>query len=536
MDVDEDTEAADTSTENDAISVTDENINVSQNSQNEDIEANNTDSAASSGDLKKEESCSSPTKRKRTSEILGDEGDCQSCPICFDPWTTNGDHRLCALKCGHLFGYNCVNRWLLLNLQDPRCPTCKDKAGVQDIRYIFARKVIAMDDLELTRMKKKLKNVNQEKNRLQTELATTTCQMHMLKQEVNECKRKLAMFNQGPSNCDKSAGEVSLYKDKTLDLGKDSNCRVLDLKNTLNMVAVSMKSTNNLCNGYGVKLINAANFKPTAFILLHAQMIRDIKFHETKPWLMTCSIDKDIKILDVNTNQTNLTLKACSPLWSCCWDIDNEHILYGGQQQGSVLKFDIRKPTEAVQELFVPGDYSPVVSVQAIGSSCSIFPLGGVISCKLTSLWGFENTTQEEPRKHFLPVEGPFVSLTAHRNHNHLFLSSRPNTRYPYARHFLLELTKKDQVGCNIVHTFRGGNTQRMLSRTCLLSNKHDYAAAYIEDQRIVSIWNINNSNWVGSVPAQETVLDINSVKTSHSDFLLTLTESKLRIFKFTNW
>ncbi|KAK9694787.1 Ring finger domain [Popillia japonica] len=262
MDVDEDVEAADASAETDPISVPDENINPSQNSQIEVVEASNTDPVP---DCKNEESAASPTKRKRTSEVLSDDGDSQSCPICFDAWTTNGDHRLCALKCGHLFGYNCVNRWLLLNLQDPRCPTCKDKAGVEDIRYIFARKVVAMDDLELTRMKRKLKNVNQEKNKLQTELATTTCQMHMLKQEVNECKRKLTMFNQGPSHCDKSAGEVSLYKEKTLDLGKDSNCRVLDSKNTLNIVAVSIKSTNNLCNGYGVKLINAANFKPTAF-------------------------------------------------------------------------------------------------------------------------------------------------------------------------------------------------------------------------------------------------------------------------------
>ncbi|VDI38813.1 Hypothetical predicted protein [Mytilus galloprovincialis] len=31
-----------------------------------------------------------------------DEGNC--CPICFEEWTSSGNHRLASLKCGHLFG------------------------------------------------------------------------------------------------------------------------------------------------------------------------------------------------------------------------------------------------------------------------------------------------------------------------------------------------------------------------------------------------------------------------------------------------
>ncbi|KAF0989369.1 hypothetical protein HZS_5074 [Henneguya salminicola] len=27
-----------------------------------------------------------------------------NCPICFEPWTNIGEHRICTLKCGHLFG------------------------------------------------------------------------------------------------------------------------------------------------------------------------------------------------------------------------------------------------------------------------------------------------------------------------------------------------------------------------------------------------------------------------------------------------
>lgn len=509
------------------------------NSQNEVTEVNETVSNTENGRLQQESavnvclsnqdlsSCLSPAKKKRSLELLVDDDDCQTCPICFDHWTTNGDHRLCALKCGHLFGYNCVKRWIYLE-SDPRCPTCKEKTRMDEVRYLYARKVIAMDDAELTKTKHKLDRVNDDKNRLQTELAQATCRMHMLREEVEEYKKTIAAMS-NVRMIGQSSGElVTLYKEKTIDLGRESSCRVLDTKSAFNTIAISA-----FCMGYGARLINMTTFKPTAFILLHSQMIRDIKFHESKPWLLSCSVDKEVKILDINTNQTSITLKAYSSLWSCCWDLDNDQNLYVGQQQGSVLKFDIRKPTQPIQIFFVPGDYSPVVSIQAVKSSHLFFPLGGIISCKLTATWAFENTAQE-PQRHFLPVEGPFVSMSLQKDH--LFLSSRPNTRYPFARHFLCSLAKeRDNFRCNIVHTFRGGNTQRMLARACLFSNKSDYAAAYIEDQHIVSIWNINNANKVGSVPARESVLDISSIKTAHADYLLTLTESKLRFFKFNS-
>ncbi|XP_053575437.1 E3 ubiquitin-protein ligase RFWD3 [Bombina bombina] len=39
-----------------------------------------------------------------------DEGD--TCAICFDSFTNAGQHRVSALRCGHIFGYNCIDRWL----------------------------------------------------------------------------------------------------------------------------------------------------------------------------------------------------------------------------------------------------------------------------------------------------------------------------------------------------------------------------------------------------------------------------------------
>ena len=109
----------------------------------------------------------SPVKKRHLNQndygddVSDEEG--RLCPICLDTWTNVGDHRVCSLNCGHLFGFSCVSRWLE---SQPKkcCPICK-KVHRNAIRNIYARKVVAMDATELVAVKNELEVVKQEKNR-----------------------------------------------------------------------------------------------------------------------------------------------------------------------------------------------------------------------------------------------------------------------------------------------------------------------------------------------------------------------------------
>ena len=48
------------------------------------------------------------------------EGNC--CAICLEAWTAAGEHRLAALRCGHLFGSACIQRWLKAQGSAAKCP------------------------------------------------------------------------------------------------------------------------------------------------------------------------------------------------------------------------------------------------------------------------------------------------------------------------------------------------------------------------------------------------------------------------------
>ncbi|TNN38733.1 E3 ubiquitin-protein ligase RFWD3 [Liparis tanakae] len=83
-----------------------------------------------------------------------EEGEGDICSICFEAWTTAGEHRLSALRCGHLFGFTCIQRWLSAQGPSAKCPQCNKKAKRSDIVLLYAPKLRALDNSEQEILKK----------------------------------------------------------------------------------------------------------------------------------------------------------------------------------------------------------------------------------------------------------------------------------------------------------------------------------------------------------------------------------------------
>lgn len=64
------------------------------------------------------------------------------CTVCYDPCTITGRHRLVSLKCGHLFGKKCIERWVavgVLDLVATDCDEAHDVGLTMDRRGRLAR-------------------------------------------------------------------------------------------------------------------------------------------------------------------------------------------------------------------------------------------------------------------------------------------------------------------------------------------------------------------------------------------------------------
>ena len=116
-----------------------------------------------------------------SSATISDDG--STCTICFERWTSSDGHKLVSLNCGHLFGKECIEKWIdtIKKPAKPHCPQCKQSAKKKDLRPIFAKRIRMVDTSDVLR----LETTVQEQKRRMVEL-----EMKLIKEK--ESKEKLA--------------------------------------------------------------------------------------------------------------------------------------------------------------------------------------------------------------------------------------------------------------------------------------------------------------------------------------------------------
>ncbi|EUB61647.1 RING finger and WD repeat domain-containing protein 3 [Echinococcus granulosus] len=411
------------------------------------------------------------------------------CSICFESWTTSGPHRICCLKCGHLFGRSCVTKWLMSARPKPgTCPQCNAKAHTKDIRAIDTTdRDRALEDLEVER--KLRKKVELELSEYKFKLQLACSDVENLRDELNSLRAVISTSK----NAQLSPSSLS-KRPKLSDLSVGS----YNMVKTLN---ISPVHTNDL--------------RPLKFMHLHAQPIRDLAFHpeQQDAIVASASMDKSLKLTSLLVDQVVQTYQCSSPIWSCCWAFPSPNYLFAGCVNGSVYLFDIRVTSRPASVFAISASSTaPVIALQYISPNPSdpTFQSGGLLTGQLTQVAFLEEAVtttaavvgggdeERRYRSYPLSLEGSLVSLSSLHDERGLFLASyRPSTRVPRVRHLCTRLKASQAVGsetgmprphgydCESVASLFGGTQMRMLSRARLFrQEKSDQRKA---PQKIVS-------------------------------------------------
>lgn len=495
--------------------------------------------------------------KQSSNDTYNDEGD--TCPICLEMWADAGEHRLCAMKCGHLFGRNCIEMWLR---DHKNCPSCKKRGLKRDLRNLYCNKVIALEESSVLDLKARLRKAEEAENELQTTVnqylvhrGVLTAQVASLQQQLTDAQVQLNLqqFNTTASvNSSFNRNVLDLFNRlvrlKSVQISSEVGCRVMDYDAWLNAIVCSMKCPNAMFGSYGLAKLNISTFDMIGNMPLHAAPIRDVCFQSAggSSLLLTASMDKQARIVDTRSPGPPRSYfpppdARSSPLWSCCWGdpgaMGGSYTVYLGEQQGDIIELDLRRLNERVSTLKVDGEMSPVVALQALPPSAGdCLPRGGLIACRLSSLRVFERTTDGTYKLRTLsdPPQGPFMSMSFNRNgytNRHLLLSSRPNSSYAFTRHLYGQF-REDALGnlsLSPIHTFEGGLSASLLSRTSVTSQ---YACAYIESTRTISTWNLSTGRQLPNCHTmQQPVLDMAMFTADAVNRVLALDERKLNVF-----
>ncbi|PRP86656.1 e3 ubiquitin-protein ligase RFWD3-like [Planoprotostelium fungivorum] len=132
----------------------------------------------------------------------------EDCLFCQGSMTEGGLHQISCLKCGHIAGHSCLERW---TKKEKRCPTCNGKASKNDIRKIFGLKTMivadgsrdydgAMRQLRAEQQARTVAEISRDQlskdmQHLKTRGARLSAENTSLREEVAQLKRALAQKN-----------------------------------------------------------------------------------------------------------------------------------------------------------------------------------------------------------------------------------------------------------------------------------------------------------------------------------------------------
>ncbi|KAM9351648.1 E3 ubiquitin-protein ligase rfwd3.L [Symphorus nematophorus] len=505
----------------------------------------------------------------------GEEGEGENCTICFEAWTTAGEHRLAALRCGHLFGFTCIQRWLKAQGPAAKCPQCNKKAKRSDIVLLYAPKLRALDNSEQESLKKSLEQEQSLRRKAELESAQYKLKLQVVtnkygqaQQELQELRALMAQAgrNSVPSSSSSSSSAPSTslllglsqradgsrtaqYSfSKAVLVSQAGGSRVLSYCEPLSCLLASQPSPHStLVPGCGVKKVSVVNMKASQYVPIHSKQIRGLSFNrQNDSLLLSAALDNTIKLTSLLTNTVVQTYNAGKPVWSCCWCLDNSNYVYAGLSNGSVLVYDTRDTSTHVQELQPLRSRCPVASLCYVPrAASSTFPCGGLIAGSLEGGCFWEQVNETTYRPHVLPLENAgCTDIQVETESRHCLVTYRPGRSNPSLRCVLMALNRTPQqdssqlpsCSCSPVQTFSAGSSCKLLTKNAVFKSPAGggtLVCAGDEASNSTMVWDAGSGSLLQKLPADLPVLDISPFTVNGEHFLASLTEKMLKLYRW---
>lgn len=415
------------------------------------------------------------------------------CSLCSEPWVQDTDHRISLLKCGHLFGESCLNEYLKSSRGGQKCPECKISVRRPDIRTLFVKTVVAIDKSDEITMENAARTENTkftlagvERNNLATNIKLFQNQLQGLKIQRQELLVKIEKLrarrgikpastpdqpDPAISMCvptEAKQGEIidsvetpfveasnfafgNFVRVHDFELHAHGDCRLLTSSDRYSVLVCSQKSNSELFEGYGIRTLSIADFRPKMFIPLHRAQIKDIGFHPNDPIVLTASLDKTVKQTNIHHGTVMSICTVEDAAWSCCWNESHPERFFVGLKNGRSLEFDVRATHCPLNELKT-SEKLPVASLSYVKNDI----MKGVICTRLRGSEFYAHKTADLFERYPMPIMGNFTSAYYDNPSSNFLISSRPFKRSANISHSVSYFYKcNNQVSFNKLLFFR---------------------------------------------------------------------------------
>ncbi|KAF9761860.1 E3 ubiquitin-protein ligase RFWD3 [Nosema granulosis] len=254
------------------------------------------------------------------------------CPICFGEYASTGDHRIVAMKCGHLFGQSCILGWFGTKKR-AICPTCTVPSTKSQIRTIFANKISSLGSENEQKLLDKFLIEHNEKTNLIQENKKLKTQIDCLKLELKNLTKLETVEKEIKIH-------MTLFK-KILIASPDKigNSHVIfdDVKNFI--ILTGLKNKNPVLNRYSSSSFDFLS--NTSF--LHDGHISNIIMSPFKDGLVLLSIGSFVYLVNSYSFCIVYTHNIQSKITALSFNKWDRNIFYVGDEKGCLYIFDLEQ-------------------------------------------------------------------------------------------------------------------------------------------------------------------------------------------------
>ncbi|KAM0687309.1 RING finger and WD repeat domain-containing protein 3, partial [Conglomerata obtusa] len=275
-----------------------------------------------------------------------DEADC--CPICLSEYTVEEIHRPTSLKCGHIFGNQCLANWSKRK-GSLLCPTCFAKNRKSDVRILYGTSLRIYDTSHKNDLLQKFIDEKSKNEKLQQE------NLH-LKTSIDYFQAEIIRYEQMHDEKMKNNDIIEDEKnDDYIFFAKinDKNAKAIILSDNVNG-KIFISSRNSTSVGYKILESNYCSFEYVKLFerKKDACFISDMKMSTFNDGLMLVSYANEIKLINSCTNNILIGFETKNNVKAICFDTRNRTMIFYADDIGFLHIYDLIKLCD-IQTIFL---------------------------------------------------------------------------------------------------------------------------------------------------------------------------------------
>ncbi|KAL6847591.1 hypothetical protein ACP4OV_022617 [Aristida adscensionis] len=283
--------------------------------------------------------------RVSAAEATGGAAEGPNCPVCMEPWASQGAHRISCIPCGHVYGRSCLERWLAQRgNRIATCPQCGKRFKHKDIINLYAPEVAVTNnelEKEVLSLRQKTASLEEQVKHHGKLLDKITKELIGAEQGIVDTRsskrQKMAEHLDGAAHLEPSplvTAGFTLQNELFLD-----GARVISIDASNQII---------LASGRAADLGGEHVLTKISMLSTHETRKRIRLPPNTKAVRDMCIVPGGSAIFTSLGKRLSL---FSAPGWSCSVDASSSHHMYAGLQNGMLLVFDIRQTARPLHSM-----------------------------------------------------------------------------------------------------------------------------------------------------------------------------------------